>query len=84
MKNDGGPALPVPESLDGEWADPQTCKQFVPYRGMSLRDWLAGQALTGMLTRELDKDGGGWANVERVAQDAYKLADAMLKERSRE
>ena len=42
---------------------------------MSHRDWLAGQALPGVLTRmPLD------ASPESVAQWAYKLADAMLGE----
>jgi hypothetical protein len=49
-------------------------------RGMRLRDWLAGQALTGLLA-----DGVGVLNVgrdvERVARLAYQFADAMLAAR---
>lgn len=41
--------------------------------GMTLRDYFAGQAL-GDLVYELDP-------VRIIARDAYRLADAMLKER---
>lgn len=42
--------------------------------GMSLRDWFAGQALGGILTR-----GGG----PKVASEAYAVADAMIKARKK-
>lgn len=92
MKNDGGPAFPIPD--DGTWADPQTCKVFVPYRGMSLRDWFAGQALAGMcvgLVGELRENGTSTISAyahgpcnKVLAERAYAIADSMLKERSRE
>ncbi len=44
-------------------------------RGMSLRDWFAGQALMAMVVKGHCID----SNVS----DAYKYADAMLKERSK-
>lgn len=59
----GGPAFPC--KTPGEY-----------YTGMSLRDWFAGQALTGM---ELGK---GDSFTERAAL-AYEYADAMLKERAK-
>lgn len=45
--------------------------------GMSLRDWLAGQALVGMIA------GNKWdeCSVLENAEDAYLFADAMLKVR---
>ena len=46
--------------------------------GMSIRDYFAGQALKGILTRDAiysDK------NMEKIAQESYKAADAMLFER---
>lgn len=46
------------------------------YRGMSLRDWFAGQALAG-LCAATDRDGPH----ELYGQDAYAFADAMLKAR---
>jgi hypothetical protein len=66
----GGPAFPRPLSLNvnGEAAWEQD--------GMTLRDWFAGQALPWILRAHL-------GSPEWVAAEAYKLADAMLKERER-
>lgn len=47
----------------------------LPYNGMSLRDYFAGQALTGIL---LEHKAG---NPEYFAKAAYDFADAMLKQR---
>lgn len=44
--------------------------------GMSLRDWFAGQALTGMLA-------GGFANGSQASAFAYMYADTMLAERAK-
>ena len=48
-----------------------------PYsqQGMTLRDWFAGQALTGLLA------GGTPDDAHVVARCAYFVADAMLAER---
>lgn len=43
-------------------------------RGMSLRDYFAGQALIGLLAY-------GAQACDDVASDAYAIADAMLDER---
>lgn len=61
--NDGGPAFP------GEtWGS----------KGMSLRDYFAGQALAGMLANpELPTDA------EYIAKWSYLNADAMLAERQK-
>ena len=66
--NDGGPAFP------GECGnDPKDLR-----RGMSLRDWFAGQALAGMLAdHEMN------ATPEVYAEWAHKVADAMLAERAK-
>lgn len=41
--NDGGPAFPHPtECSDG---------RAIPHLGMTLRDWFAGQALAGIISR---------------------------------
>jgi hypothetical protein len=48
---------------------------------MSLRDWFAGQALTGMASISLE-DGDmimGWA---AMAKASYRAADAMLAARA--
>lgn len=81
--NDGGPAFPMPNFTDrGEhthWGD----------RGMTLRDWFAGQALIGVLSNHsllLKIDVGAGASVstrEAAAIYAYGLADSMLTERNK-
>lgn len=51
------------------------------YDGMSLRDWFAGQALPAVIAAtsagQHDLCGTG-SVVEQLAQEAYRLADAML------
>ena len=68
MSNDtSGPAFPTNanESLD-------RCI----YTGMTLRDYFAAQALTGLIT--------GAVFDERIARLAYQMADAMLAARGQE
>ena len=45
-----------------------------PVPEIGLRDWFAGQALAGLMDSESD--------VDRVSMITYRIADAMLKERS--
>ncbi|MCA3152072.1 MAG: hypothetical protein ING77_12930 [Rhodocyclaceae bacterium] len=45
--------------------------------GMTLRDYFAAKALQGFAA------GPGGVNTEKYAQLAYRLADAMLAERSK-
>lgn len=47
---------------------------------VSLRDWLAGLAMSGSLGGE----PGSHLSPERLARDSYKYADAMLAERKKE
>jgi len=55
---------------------------------MSLRDWFAGQALTGLLSAEMDNEEGGSSScadvldADVIAEWAYELAGAMLAERA--
>lgn len=54
--------------------------------GMSLRDWLAGQALIAYIGRNSNYTLAGSqmpANVKEISQQCYELADAMLSERSK-
>jgi hypothetical protein len=72
---DGGQAFPGQEPdlrlfEDGEYGESHS-------RGMSLRDWFAGQALS-YLTSEADNRG---CQYDTIALRAYALADAMLAER---
>lgn len=43
---------------------------------MSLRDWFAGQALTGFITKP-----DAYVEPNNIALEAYRLADAMMKAR---
>jgi hypothetical protein len=47
--------------------------------GMSLRDWLAGQAIQGMLANP----SLNTVEIEDVVCDAYQYADVMLAERTK-
>jgi hypothetical protein len=79
MKNTGGPAFPF-------IFDDAIAKQRHVYMGMSLRDWFAGKAMTTMFYPAImesirtDKD----LDCDQVAAFAYKMADALLKERGKE
>lgn len=70
-QNDGGPAFP--HSIDSS----EVRLQF-DFKGMSLRDWFAGQALSGMLA-----DSRFSGKAETYAELSYELADAMLKAREK-
>jgi hypothetical protein len=75
--NDGGPAFPHVSRPVGHGFSEQ-----ITTGGMSLRDWFAGQALTGMISSApiVDRtavDKPGWARV------AFAFADAMLKAREK-
>jgi hypothetical protein len=67
--NDGGPAFP--KSIDGT-------------RGMSLRDWFAGNIIQGMFANPslLKEDGTLRAFRETNFSVAFQAADAMLAARN--
>lgn len=68
--NTGGPAFPSHGSM-GE----------VAHQGMTLRDYFAGQAISGIATcNESDDYPEEW-DMDALARASYKLADAMLAAR---
>jgi hypothetical protein len=77
--NDGGPAFPQTITFcDGQ---PQIAGQyFENSEGMTMRDWFAGQALANSNIEE--HCGMEWA--DRVADQAFRIADAMIAARSRQ
>lgn len=57
--------------------------------GMTIRDYFAGQALVGNLSRDVGGYGEaftpwywGTDRIDELAKDCYKIADAMLAARS--
>lgn len=52
-------------------------------KGMTLRDYFAGQAIAGMLASAYwEQNANGNPETERaVTEQAYRMADAMLKAR---
>lgn len=74
-KSNGGPAFP----RDTKWnADGTTCQDGS--RGMSLRDWFAGQALAG----SLGNPESAIISERLMAKVCYDYADAMLADRNKE
>ena len=69
-KPDGGPAFPA--------GTDKMCDEdgFMLGLGMSLRDYFAGQALANMICQPVEDDG-----FHDVADNAYRLADAMIAAR---
>ena len=66
-KDDGGAAFPYEHSRSIA-------------KGMRLRDYFAGQALTGLMASQTRR-ASGWQ--ETLAWDAYSMADAMIAERAK-
>jgi hypothetical protein len=66
-KDDGGPAFPNTHGNDGSWSSASM--------GMSLRDYFAGQVISGPIHHGL--------SVQGIAQVAYQIADTLLMERDK-
>lgn len=74
------------ETKAGEWIDPHLQPAFPAMHfdlapdehGITMRDYFAAKAMTGLLTAEIV---GEYSN-DHVAEIAYRIADAMLKARN--
>ena len=64
VRDNGGPAFPCEDHYNPRGEFHQT--------GMTLRDWFAGQALTGLIARH-DQLGLG-----DISRRAYRAADEMI------
>lgn len=66
--NDGGPAFPVASSS-------------APYRdrGLTLRDYFAAAALTGILANDKFQPDIGRDDIPATSKIAYRVADQMLR-----
>jgi len=72
-KEDGGPAFPAPDLGFRDFGD------YAVYPGMTLRDVFAIAALPIQAARYSEGHEDGW---DGVAEEAYAVADAMLKARA--
>ncbi len=74
--DDGGQAFP---------STPASGNYGYQHLGMSLRDWLTGQALIGILARPVDANSP-WripSDEAETARWALEIADAVLKEKAK-
>lgn len=75
--NHGGAAFPVP------LGEGQRYKAGVTGVGMTLRDYFAAKAVQSQLTAFWAMETHhGWSH-EEIAQEAYRMADAMITERNK-
>ncbi len=80
-EKNGGPAFPHPDCTFVNPYDPGMREVMVQeHRGMSLRDWFAGQVMVGL------SRSGVEANYDEahIAATCWRLADAMLAERAQQ
>ena len=79
--DDGGSAFPhgeIVEEMRDEKGKTTGHRVYDAQPGMSLRDWLAGQALAGMLA-----DPNSTGDINAIARGACMLADAVIAELKR-
>jgi len=74
--NDGGPAFSSWPYKP--WKHEPSINEMNYYSGMTLRDWFAGQALSGLLA--CPKTSGTY---DGFVTDAYKYADSMISQRNK-
>lgn len=74
-KDTGGPAFPSEqhETQNGEWNQSYA-------QGMTMRDYFAAKAMVSILDQKDAHDG---RECESAAWMAYRMADAMLREREK-
>ena len=72
----GGPAFPGKKRI---YVAGYASKEYESVPGMSLRDYFAAKAMQGFVSSH--PDGGITCDLSDVAEDAYAMADAMLKAR---
>jgi hypothetical protein len=81
-KHDGGTAFPLLRDYTDNSNSETT--HYVDYceRGMSLRDYFAGQALAGIASKNFPNTS--YMQRRDIAGWAYSFADAMLAERKKQ
>lgn len=76
---EGGPAFPCDPFIASKPGHESVAKRLA--EGMSLRDYLAAKAMQGMVSSST-YESGDWEQ-ESIAEQAYQMADAMLRARSK-
>ncbi len=87
MKDGGGSAFPSHE-IEMRWSDNAAAEVPRIYTdgGMSMRDYFAAAAMQGMLARnnlQYLPENEHIPQEDAIAETAYNVADAMLKERAK-
>jgi hypothetical protein len=81
--NTGGPAFPSKQRI---YRAGYSTNEFEPVEGMTLRDYFAAKALPAIYKDTTESARiDGWPDKWRdyVAEEAYDMADAMLKARKK-
>ena len=83
-RDDGGPAFPRNPGQAGTDVGSETWLRDtgLVQDGMTLRDWFAGQVITGLTMGVMP--GDDQEPFDDAARSAYRLADAMLAERAKD
>lgn len=79
-QNDGGPAFPQTIAFNPNGEAVTAGMYFTEGPGMTLRDYFAAKAMLGYCSCASTVDS--WS-VETTAEQAYRIADAMLAERNK-
>ncbi len=74
-KDDGGCAFPLAEQ-----SGPYNMLVASSY-GLSIRDYFAAAALTGLVSSNVRDCQNGTQHPDRYAEDAYAIADSMIEAR---
>lgn len=77
------PAFPVPSETGGHWADPETCKIWEHYSGMSKREYFAALAMQGLLAVQ-ESPWMTESDTKGIAVTAVAQADALIAALSKE
>lgn len=78
--DDGGPAFPMSEVIYGVDKSQENYEREL--KGMSMRDYFAAAAMTGIWANLSGKANFSGTDIGDIANVAYDQADAMLKVRS--
>tara|TARA_R110000868_G_scaffold219813_1_gene470891 strand:+ start:1229 stop:1495 length:267 start_codon:yes stop_codon:yes gene_type:complete len=78
--NDGGSAFP--HEIDRKTDNPHVLAYVNMHRGITVRDYFAGQALAGMCANAQGFQSIYQADLDADAGTAYDIADAMIAARN--